>query len=75
MSSHLKNGSQKSQPKDSQKLGPRKSNLERYDQDGRTANRVFKKKNRKLKTIGKVEVSISNSTYKEYNSFLKNKER
>lgn len=74
VSTHLKNKGHKSYLKDGTRT-TKKQNHERYDQDGRTANRMLHRKNRKLKTIGKVEVSLSNSTYLEYNNYLKNREK
>lgn len=53
----------------------KRSSHERYDQDGRSAFYNMNKHNPKLKNINKFEVSISNSTYKEYNNYLRNKER
>jgi hypothetical protein len=70
VSNHLKKGSSLNFSEKERKH----RTAERYDEDGRAANRKLEKKNRRLKTLSKVDVPISNSTYKDFNNYLSTKE-
>lgn len=56
---------------DPKKMAKHRS-TERYDQDGRTFTRKIQ--NRKLKKMGKIDVPMSNSTYRDYDNYLSAKE-
>lgn len=74
VSFHLKKGSANFS-QDAKRALKQKPNMERYDQDGRAVKHNIEKKNRKLKTMSKVDVPITNSTYREYNNYLTSKEK
>ena len=68
----LKKGGTTNNSVDGKKMVKYKGN-ERYDQNGRSS--VRKTKHRRLRTIGKVDVPITNSTYRDYNNYLNAKEQ